>query len=232
MKEKERIKKILSDREYNTISQFVRKAISEKLKIEELKSQAEEVEAPDWVPDGKYYAVIKGAIIGVADSPSSLMEDLIGKFPFKGIVIKRKNKKIPKLEYAFSANSVELNCWDYHRVDANTYPIIPVKLVKKDIKKTIAVIPDTAASVCLLRSDIFDEFKLEEIDEKTVQTVSGIEKKSVFKLNLEIFGQVLQVGCISTPISKILPFQGMIGRNVLDIFDLYLLGRRKIICMK
>lgn len=105
-----RIKKLLKVSEYKPISDFTRKAIDEKIRIVKVNNQNESIEVPDWIPDGKYYALVKNAIFGVNDSPSALVKDLISKFPYEYIIIKRKNKQIPKLEYSFSISTENLRC--------------------------------------------------------------------------------------------------------------------------
>lgn len=87
-------------KKYKSISDFNKKAIEGKIRIKEVKKQNESIEVPDWIPDGRYYALVKNAIVGVRDSPSALVIDLISKFPYEHIIIKRKNKEIPKLEYS------------------------------------------------------------------------------------------------------------------------------------
>lgn len=231
-KKKEHIKEIIKDSEYKSISDFVRNVIDEKIKILKSKRQTGKVEVPDWIPDGKYYAIVKDAIVSVGDSPSAVTEEIITKFPFEHVIIKRKNKEIPKLEYAYSALTGDLNCWQYYEYEKKSYPIFPITLIKGNQRKTLAVIPDTAASITLIKSEIVDKFKLKEVDVQTIQTASGIINKPIYEINFEIFNQKIPAKIISAPISDLLPFKGLIGRNILDLFTLYLIGREQIICIK
>ncbi len=87
--------------EYNTISHFIRNTLDEKLNIAETKKENPEIEPPNWIHDGKYYALVKGVIVAVNDTPSQLMKEVIAKFPYEYVIIKRKNKEIPNFEYIF-----------------------------------------------------------------------------------------------------------------------------------
>lgn len=132
-KEKDRIRRVLKTSEYKTISDFVRNAIEEKLKIAEIKKENLEIEPPEWIPNGKYFAIVKGAIIAVSDTPSSLAKEVIAKFPYEYVIIKRKNKEIPNIEYVFSSISTEgLKCWPYFDFKDKSYPIFPITLIKND----------------------------------------------------------------------------------------------------
>jgi hypothetical protein len=100
-KKVEHLKEIIKDTEYKSISDFVRNVIDEKTKILESKKQNEGIMVPDWIPDGMYYAIVKGMIVAVGDSPSSIAQEVAFKFPFEKVIIDRKNKEIPELEYAY-----------------------------------------------------------------------------------------------------------------------------------
>jgi len=65
-----------------------------------------------------------------------------------------KNAKFPHLEYVYSADIKNINYWQYCQSGESTYPIFHVSLIKNDQKKTIYVIPDTAASLTLIKSEI------------------------------------------------------------------------------
>jgi Arc/MetJ-type ribon-helix-helix transcriptional regulator/predicted aspartyl protease len=231
-KKKEHIKEMIKDSEYKSISDFVRNVIDEKIKILESKKQIEEIEVPDWIPDGKYYAIVKGAIVAVGDSPSSIAQEIAFKFPFEKIIIDRKNKEIPELEYAYSSHITDLNCWSYFKVHNISYPTFPITLIGNDHRENLMVIPDTAASLTLIKKEIIEKLDLSPIDIQELQTALGISKVPIYELNFEFLSQIIPSKVISAPISDIFPFQGMIGRNVLDLFNLYLFGREQVICIK
>lgn len=107
-KKKEYIKDLIKESEYKSVSDFVRKVIDEKIKVLESRKYTDEIEVPDWIPDGKYYAIIKGSIVGVDDTVSSLAKEIVAKFPFEQITVKRKNKEFPKREYVYSTLSTNL----------------------------------------------------------------------------------------------------------------------------
>lgn len=232
-KAKERIRKILKVSEYKTISDFVRSAIDEKLKIAETRKENREIEPPDWIPEGKYYAIVKGAIVAVNDTPSSLAKEVIAKFPYEYVIIKRKNKEVPNLEYVFSSISTDsLKCWPYFDFKEKSYPIFPITLIKSDHQEVLSAIPDTAASLTVIKDEIVNQLNLEQIESQPIQTTTGIYNIPIYEITLEILDKKMNTKIIPAPISNDLPFQGLIGRNVLDLFDLFLFGKKKLICMR
>lgn len=96
----------------------------------------------------------------------------------------------------------------------------------------MGAISDTAASITLIKKEIIDAFDLDHIDVQSIQTASGIFDVPIYELDIEILNKTLTTRVISSPISETLPFQGLIGRNILDYFDIYLLGIRQIFCIK
>ena len=121
-KTKEKLNKIIQKTDYNTISSFVREAIEEKIKVEEIfQNTKEELEIPDYVPDGKYVAIIRNTIVGIGDSPSELVMNLSLKFMDDSMRIKKKGQKDDPIEYVFLAEK-SLNCWQYLEVEGKTYP--------------------------------------------------------------------------------------------------------------
>ncbi|MHA1301692.1 MAG: DUF5678 domain-containing protein, partial [Candidatus Helarchaeota archaeon] len=149
-KKKEQIKKLIKNNKYKSISGFVKKVLDEKIKILESKKQTGEVKVPDWILDGKYYAIVNNSIVAVGDTPSEVSLETAEKFPQEQVIIKRKNAKFPHLEYVYSADIKNVNYWQYYQSGESTYPIFHVSLIKNDQKKTIYVIPDTAASLTLI----------------------------------------------------------------------------------
>jgi len=231
-KKKEHLKEIIKDTEYKSISDFVRNVIDEKIKILESKKQNEEIPAPDWIPDGKYYAIVKSLIVAVGDSPSAIAQEVAFKFPFEKVIINRKNKEIPELEYAYSSHITDLKCWPYFTVHNSSYPTFPITLLGNNYRKELMVIPDTAASITLIKKEIIENLDLRPIDVQELQTALGVSKVPIYELNFEFFSQTILSKVISAPIPDLFPFQGMIGRNILDLFNLYLFGKEQVICIK
>jgi len=67
---------------------------------------------------------------------------------------------------------------------------------------------------------------------KEIQTASGIVKMAIYEAEIAIYNQIFNIEIISAPISDQLPFHGLVGRNLLDFFNLYLLGKKQIVCVK
>ncbi len=231
-KKKEYIKKLIKESEFKSVSDFIRNVIDEKIEILQCKNEVEDIIPPDYIPDGKYYAIVKGAIVGVGDTVSSLAQEVGSKFPHEKIIMKRKNKNFPKMEYVYSAISTKKECWEYSLFNDATYPIIPTYIINQNDRIFIYALPDSAASLTLIKQEIVEKLKLKKIDEQKVQTASGIIEAPIYEIQIEINDRTHAVKIISAPISDDLPIQGLIGRNLLDHFDLYLLGKRQIVCLK
>ncbi|MHA1325634.1 MAG: hypothetical protein ACTSRL_22825, partial [Candidatus Helarchaeota archaeon] len=112
-KTKKKLKEVVKLSEYKTVSELVRSTINEKLTIEEAeKDVIQKVTIPEWIPEGKYIAFVKGSIAAVGDSIAEVSREAATKFPNEACVIKRQGAKIQLLEYVFSAFT-ELKCWQY-----------------------------------------------------------------------------------------------------------------------
>jgi predicted aspartyl protease len=152
------------------------------------------------------------------------------KFPDDPIHVARKGKSIKAIPYAFLAQ-VEMRCWKYVTVERESYPIIPATIT--GTKKIVAASsPDTAASLTIVSSQIADEAGLRPAAEETVATAGGMVRMNTFKALIELPVGRYDAVVASSEIPRNLPFQILLGRNILDLIDIYALGKNKVICVK
>lgn len=112
-----------------------------------------------------------------------------------------------------------------------SYPVIPAAIIGR--KKVQALCsPDTASSLTLVNPQLIDEAGLEQHATETVATAAGSVKMNTFKAVVELPIGRYDAVVASSQIPKTLPFQVLLGRNILDQVELYALGKSKVICMK
>jgi len=99
-------------------------------------------------------------------------------------------------------------------------------------KMVAASSPDTAASLALVSPQIVDGAGLQPAAEETVATAAGVVKMNTFDATIERSVGRYDAVVASSEIPKALPFQILLGRNILDLVDLYALGKSKVICVK
>jgi predicted DNA-binding protein len=211
-------------------TEMVKSAVAEKLTIHEVAKAQLSTTVPSWVPEGKFVALVRGAVAAVGDSVAEVVSATLTKFPDDPIHVARKGKPIKAVDYAFLAQA-EMRCWKYVTVDQRCYPIIPTTITGRK-KMVAASSPDTAASVTLVSSQIVDGAGLRPVAEETVATAAGMVKMDTFKALIGLsVGRYDAVVALSE-IPRTLPFQILLGRNILDQIDVYALGKSKVICVK
>jgi predicted aspartyl protease/predicted transcriptional regulator len=211
-------------------TEMVKSAVAEKMIIHEAARAQSSANVPNWIPEGKYVALVRGAVAAVGDSVAEVVSAALTKFPDEAIHVARKGKSIKTFQYAFLAET-EMKCWKYVTVDQQSYPIIPTTII--GTKKMVAASsPDTAASLTLMSPEIVDEAGLQPAAEETVATAAGMVKMNTFKATIELPVGRYDTVVASLEIPKNLPFQVLLGRNILDLVDLYALGKSKVICIK
>lgn len=231
-KKKEKIKEIVKSSTHKTISEFVRSSIEERLKIEEVaKKKFENVVIPEWIPDGKYIAFVNGAIASIGDTVSEVSRESAEKFPDSSVVIKRKGEPVKMPEYIFSAFT-EFKCWNYSLIENKRYPLILLKIGTNDDSITIRALPDSAASLSILKDTYVKQLNLTTIRSEEIITMAGPIQLNVIKVNIQIDDMILTSEVLEGQIPDELPFDFLLGRNVLDLLDVYLLGKRQVICLK
>ena len=211
-------------------TEMVKTALAERLTVHEIALTEPNTDIPSWVPDGKYVALVRGAVAAVDDSVADVVAAALSKFPNDAIHVARKGRAIKPVHYAFLAQT-ELKCWKYATVDQQSYPVIPATIIGKK-RKTAASSPDTATSVTLVSTQIVDEANLQPAAEETFATASGIVKMETFKAAIELPIGRYDTLVASADIPRALPFQILLGRNILDKVDLHMLGKSSVICLK
>ena len=236
IKEDDKVKfqELVDIKKLKSMSEVIRRLVSEKIKIEEVSQESKndtEIAIPDYIPKNKYIAFVKGAIIAVGDSVSDVAQVAAEKFPNGPLVIKFNGPKKKPLEYCFLSLN-DLNCWNYANVENITYPIIPITLQIHSIEKHLLALIDTAASVCLLKEGLIDSSEVQINRKEQLSTAAGIISKKFYKGQVKLFKVDFEIDFIIAPIDDSLPFNMLVGRNLLDKLDAYFFGKKKIVCLK
>jgi predicted aspartyl protease len=211
-------------------TEMVKTAVAEKLMVHEVARSETVAEIPSWVPEGKYVALVRGAVAAVGDSVADVSSTAITKFPNESIRVARKGKPIRPVQYAFLAEA-SLRCWKYEMVDREFFPVIPTTITGKNRLSAVSS-PDTASSLTLVTPQLIDEAGLKQIATESVATAAGVVKMNTFKATIELPVGSYDTIVASSLIPKALPFQILLGRNILDGLDLYALGKHKVVCLK
>ncbi len=212
-----------------TQSELVKTAVAEKIVVHQAAKLESVTTVPDWVPDGKYVALVRGAVAAVGDSVAEVVADALTKFSEEPIHVARKGLPIERIHYAFLTNAA-VKCWKYITVGQESYPIIPTTIAGKK-KLRVASAPDTAASLTLVDSDIVDRADLQPAAQVDVFTAAGRIKTKTYRAEFELPTGNYSSIVASSKIPKALPFQVLLGRNLLDNVDLYTLGKSKVVCI-
>ena len=211
-------------------TEMVKTAVAEKLTVHEVALTKPSANIPSWVPEGKYVALVRGAVAAVGDSVADVASAALSKFPDDPIHVARKGKPIRPMPYAFLAQT-EMKCWKYIEVDRESFPVIPTTIIGKR-KLTTGSSPDTAASLTIVSPHVVDAAGLQPAAQEMVATAAGMVKMSTFNAAIELPVGRYDAIVASGEIPKALPFQILLGRNILDRVDLYTLGKSKVICVR
>ena len=211
-------------------TEMVKIALAEKLAVHEVARDKPSTDIASWVPDGKYVALVRGAVAAAGDSVADVVAAALAKFPNDPIHVTRKGRSIRPVNYAFLAHA-EMKCWRYVTVGEQSYPIIPTTIIGK--RSMIAgSSPDTGASLTLVTPHIVDEAGLRPAGEETMVTAAGMVKMHTYNAAIELPVGHYDATVACSEIPQVLPFQILLGRNILDQIDLYTLGKSKVVCLK
>ncbi|MHA1729409.1 MAG: ribbon-helix-helix protein, CopG family [Promethearchaeota archaeon] len=235
-KDKKKLQKHIKNTDNKSMSEFIRKVVSEKIELENLISKTKNeqnisVKIPDYIPKNKYVIFVKGAVVGVGDNPSDLSQIAIEKFPNLPFEIKFNGTKKKPIEYCFMSLS-KFNAWHYGKFEERTYPIIPVKFLLKKKELKLSAIIDTAASLCILKKGEIPLNKLKQISKEKMSTAAGIIDVIIYSGKVMLLDTVFNIDFIIAPIADILPFKFLMGRNLLDRLDAYFFGRKQVVLLK
>jgi len=212
-----------------TQSDLVKSAVAEKIAVHQTARLVSPMTIPDWVPKGKYVALVRGAVAAVGDSVAEVVATALDKFSEEPIHVARKGRPIESGHYAFSVTAA-IKCWKYVTVDQDSYPVIPTTIIGKK-RLRVASSPDTAASLTLVDSQIVHQADLQPAGQVDIFTAAGPVKAKTFNADIELPTGNYKTVVASSNIPKVLPFQALLGRNVLDNVDLYALGKSKVVCI-
>ncbi|TFF85289.1 MAG: ribbon-helix-helix protein, CopG family [Promethearchaeota archaeon] len=230
--DKEKLQDLVEINKIKSMSEAVRQMVAEKIKIDEVSRDMEnEIHIPKYIPKNKYVGFVKGAIIGIGDTVSEVSDLAAEKFPNGPLVIKYNGTKKKPMEYIFMSLK-ELNCWKFAEVDNIRYPIIPVKFISNSVRKPLYALIDTAASLCLVKKDIIDPTKLTISREESISTAAGEISSKIYKADIELIGIKFGIEFIISPINNSLPFNMLIGRNLLNKLDAYFFGKKEVVCLR
>jgi predicted aspartyl protease len=213
-----------------TQTEMVKTAVAEKLTVHQVARAESGTSIPGWVPEGKYVALVRGAVAAVGESVSDVVSAALAKFPDEAIHVARKGKSIKPIHYAFQAQA-PMKCWKYVTVEEQSYPVIPTTIIGKK-KLVTASSPDTGASLTLVSSQIVAEADLHPAHEEMIATAAGMVKMRTFNAAIELPVGRYDAIVASSEIPKAFPFQILLGRNILDQVDLYALGKSKVVCVR
>ena len=232
--DKAKLQDLVESNKSKSMSEIVRKLLSEKIKIENISRKNDnnsDVKIPDYIPKNKYVGFANGAIITVGDTVSEVAQVAVEKFPNDPLVIKYNGPKKKPVEYCFMSLT-DLQCWKYVNVENITYPIIPIALEINSNKKKLYALIDTAASLCVLKQGLIDPTKFTETRVEQVSTAAGVIATKVYEGKVTLFEIEFETEFILAQIDDSLPFNILIGRNLLDKLDAHFLGKKQLICLK
>jgi len=233
-KDKKKLQSLVESNKNKSMSDVVRKLLSEKIKIEEFSREIESssnVEIPEYIPKNKYVGFVKGAIIAVADTVAEVAQVSAEKFPNGPLVIKFNGQKKKPMEYCFMSLS-DLQCWKYVNVEDITYPIIPISLQIDPNEINLFALVDTAASLCVLKEGLINSSELRINREEQVSTAAGVIDTKIYLAKIKIMENEFKIEFMIAPIDDSLPFNILIGRNLLDALDAYFFGKKQMVCLK
>lgn len=234
--EKKKLQEFVENNTDNSLSEFVRNLISERMKMEEMANKIPDpvdVIIPEYIPNNKYVVFVNGAVVGVGDNPSELATLAMKKFPDYPFVMKFKGKPKAPMEYVFMSLS-DWHAWKYAVFLDHSYPMLLITAEtgvsgeKRDLNATI----DTGASVCLLKTGLFPIKKLKQTRIQSISTATGIVEAPLYSLQIHILDATFEIECMLSPISDDFPFNFLIGRNLFDQLDAYFLGKKQILMFK
>lgn len=233
--EKKQLQKFIDSSDIKSISEFVRKAIAEKIKIEELTKgiqNEQKIEIPEYIPKNKYVAFVNGAVVAVGDNPSEVSLVAAQKFPnFPFIIEFNGTKKEKKIEYCFMSFS-EFQGWKYSCSQKQSYPVLPINIHHKEGKGFVNASIDTASSLCILKNNYISQKLFLKTREEGIFTAGGIINADIYSTKIDILNNLFDVEFIFAPICDELPFQFLIGRNLLDELDAFFFGKKQIFLLR
>jgi len=238
-KKKKKIEDITKHKGYKSVSDFIRQIIEKEMdlqnKIDEFLERnppfdKNEIDIPDYIPDGKYLGISRNSIVAIGDSAQDVASILAEKFPDSASGIIHKGHETETIDFVFSIFSLEDSKWyhQYHYKN-NYYPLIPFSMPFNEGEKTFVGLIDTGATISALDKKIIEEYNIEAVEKKEVFTANGIVKVPVYKGVFRYEGNSIQLEFISTDIIGDFTFHALLGKNFIDKFNILILGKEKLL---
>lgn len=233
--EKLKLKRVVEENEIKSMSEFVRKVINEQVMVASEKNfdSLKDFPIPDYIPKNKYVLFTSNKSIGaVGDTPSEVAQIAADNGIAPPFSIKYNGKDLPKVkEYIYSLNVGK--AWHYAEFLQHSYPIIELSFISGNIHKNLFASIDTAASICVLKEGILNTKEFNKIhSDVDISTAGGIIKKELYSANVHIVDQNFEIQFVTAPIDDSLPFNFLIGRNLLDQLDAFFFGLKQILLLK
>jgi len=232
--EKKKLQTVVELRNLKSMIELMRNLIKEKIQIEEFaqKTQSSDIiRIPDYIPKNKFVGFVNGAVIAVGDTPSEVAQVAAEKFPDFPLIIKYNGPKQKSIEYCF-LNFTELRCWKYIQLEDRTYPIVPVVFRYNSNEKNLFASIDTASSLCVLKNNEIPSEFLKKSRDAQVSTAAGVMDSPIYSGVIKLADIEFEIEFLMAPLSNYLPFNMLIGRNLLDQLDAYFFGKKQILCLK
>ena len=231
--EKKQLQEYIAKHGKKSMSDFVRKVIAEKLQVEEVANQSvtEDVEIPDYIPKNKYVLFANNTIVAVGDTPNEVALIAATKRIQPPYVIKFNGKGVAPKEYCYM--SLEgTRGWKYTPFEGKTYPLVLMEIEYEGSEKPIIASIDTAASVCVMKEDFLASSEFIQTRVETLNTAAGEVTAPFYMSTIKILETNFEMEFIFAPISDDLPFQFLIGRNLLDLLDAFFFGKKQVFWLK
>jgi predicted aspartyl protease len=113
----------------------------------------------------------------------------------------------------------------------NNLPLVDIKIVGKDSEEVEAHL-DFAASKTIIPSAVADALGLKFVGFEKIATGSGVILMPEYEAAVEVFNKKHEmfVGCLDLP--KETPIKALLGRDILDNYEICLNGKTKEIVVK
>jgi len=196
---KKQIEEISQLRGYNSVSEFIREAVEEKMNLQKVVDEfleknppfdKDKLEIPDFIPDGKYLGIARNEIVIIGDSLGEVMEKLFQKFPESATSIIRKGEEMEQFETLFSLFSpVNTKCYHQAEIDNRFYGILEIGLKVNDNVAALLGLIDTGASILALDEDFIKEQQFNVVKRKEIMTANGIIELPIYNGSFQYEGQ-------------------------------------------
>ena len=241
--EKRKLHSIVESTNVKSMSELVKNLIRDKVKVEEIdqKKLSSDIEIPDFVPHEKYVVFSNNSIVCIGDTVNEVTQKAVDKGISPPYVIKYKGSIKKQPEFVFMS-LIEGFASQYTTINNISYPLLLVQLLIGNTTLNRIAIIDTGASICVLNQKNLPDEVLHDLenqksksikkDEAEVHTVSGIVKKQVYSGKITILDRSFEVNFILSILGDELPFNFLLGRNILDSLDSFFFGKKQIFLLK